>query len=145
MSDREGLQFIDTNVLIYAHDFSAGLKHIHASQLIEKLWENHRGCLSIQVMQEFYTNITRKVSKPLSGDIAAQHIEDLGSWRVHIAAVQDVLGAIKIQKRYQISFWDAMIVRSAAQLNCEIIWSEDLNQGQMYEGIQVVNPFASKA
>jgi predicted nucleic acid-binding protein len=68
----------------------------------------------------------------------------LSSWRVHIAEVQDVLDAIEIQKRYQISFWDAMIVRSAAQLNCEIIWSEDLNPGQMYEGVQVVNPFAGK-
>lgn len=141
MTDKESFQFIDTNVLIYAHDFSAGLKHIRASQLLEELWGNHRGCLSVQVMQEFFVNITRKVAKPLSSDVAAQHIADLGNWRVHLAEVQDVLGAIEIQKRNQLSFWDAMIVRSAVQLDCALIWSEDLNPGQIYEGVQVVNPF----
>ncbi len=143
MSDKVGYQFVDTNVLIYAHDTGSGVKHIIARQLVQELWNSLTGCLSIQVFQEFFVNITRKAKSPLSAIEARQHIGDLSQWKVHVAEVLDVLGAIDIQKRYQISFWDALIVRSAAQTGCECIWSEDLNSGQVYEGVRVINPFAN--
>ena len=141
MSDDAPLEFTDTNVLIYAHDSSAGAKHERAHALVAGLWDSNNGCLSMQVLQEFYVNITRKVAKPLDIPAVLQIISDLSHWRVHVPGVADLLEAIRIQQRNQISFWDAMIVASAVQLGCGVIWSEDLNAGQVYEGVRVVNPF----
>jgi len=139
MSDRP--QFVDTNILIYAHDRSAGTKHERARALLTELWESGDGCLSIQVLQEFYVNITRKVARPLPPDTARQIIADLGHWTVHSPTVDDVLNAIALQERHGLSFWDAMIVASAMQLGCLVLWSEDLNDGQEYDGARIVNPF----
>ena len=134
-------QFVDTNILVYAHDSSAGEKHERASALIRSMWQSENGCLSIQVLQEFYVTVTRKVVHPLSTAQAAQIIGDLGVWRMHTPTVADVLDAIQIQTRYQISFWDAMIIQSANQLKCETLWSEDLNHSQVYRTVQVQDPF----
>lgn len=141
MSETDNLQFLDTNVLIYAHDRSAGDKHLRARELIEGLWQSGEGCLSIQVLQEFYVNATAKVARPLAPDTAAQIIADLSVWQVHRPGVEDVLDAIRLQGRYQLSFWDSMIVASALQLGCQTIWSEDLNPGQVYDSVQVLSPF----
>jgi predicted nucleic acid-binding protein len=78
----------------------------------------------------------------LAADVAAEVVTDLAAWRVHAPIVEDVNQAITIHRRYAISFWDAMIIRSATQLGCAKLWSEDLNAGQVYEGVRVVNPFA---
>jgi predicted nucleic acid-binding protein len=141
MPEDSGLQFIDTNVLVYAHDVSAGSKFDRAVKLLDDLWQGVNGCLSIQVLQEFYTTITNKVKTPLDTEIAVEIISSLSTWQVHAPDAKDVLHAIEIQKRYQISFWDAMIVCSAAKLDCNILWSEDLNDGQVYDGVKVGNPF----
>jgi predicted nucleic acid-binding protein len=141
MPDDSGLQFVDTNVLVYAHDVSAGEKYQRASRLVEELWENEHGCLSVQVAQEFYTTITGKVKKPLESGTAAEILDALSTWKVHAPDMKDVLRAIEIQRRYQVSFWDAMILASAIKLNCDVVWSEDLNDGQVYEGVRIVNPF----
>jgi predicted nucleic acid-binding protein len=145
MSDVSQRQFVDTNVLIYAHDRSAGPKHQRAKALIQELWDSGGGCLSIQVLQEFYVNVTRKVAQPLTPESAAQIIGDLSVWSVHRPSVDDVLYAIRLQSRFQLSFWDAMIVASALQLGCQVLWSEDLNPAQVYEQLSVANPFASNA
>ena len=141
MSEPENLQFVDTNVLIYAHDRSAGEKHLRARELVTGLWESGEGCLSVQVLQEFYVNVTRKVAKPLTPEAAAQIIADLSVWQMHRPGVEDVLDAIRLQSRYQISFWDAMIIASALQSGCQTIWSEDLNPGQTYDQVKVLSPF----
>ena len=141
MSDESDRQFVDTNVLVYAHDQSAGVKHEQAKRLLATLWQSEQGCLSIQVLQEFYVTVTRKLKRPLSATTAAQLITDLGVWRVHRPTVTDLLEAITLQERYQISFWDAVILQSALQLNCPIVWSEDLNDGQQYSQARVQNPF----
>ena len=119
MSAGQDYQFVDTNILIYAHDTSAGAKRDRAVWLLEELWESRSGCLSVQVFQEFYVNITRKVAHPLESSAAAQILADLSVWRVHASEVRDVLAAIEIQRRYGIAFWDAMILQSAARLGCE--------------------------
>lgn len=134
------LQFVDTNILVYAHDRSAGLKHIHARQLIQTLWDSGNGCTSIQVLQEFYVTVTRKVTHPLAPEVAAQHIADLATWKIHRPHVADLLYAIQIQSRFQLSFWDAMIIASANQLECATVWSEDLSDGQVYDRVRVRNP-----
>jgi predicted nucleic acid-binding protein len=141
MSEPRRLQFVDTNILIYAHDVSAGQKQARAQQLIRDLWQSGEGCLSIQVLQEFYDHVTQKVAKPLPAEVAAQIIADLSVWEVHCPSVEDVLDAIRLQERYQISFWDAMVIASAVQLGCRILWSEDLNPGQVYDQIEVQSPF----
>ena len=141
MSETRSAQFIDTNILIYAHDTSAGQKHIRARELMRDLWQSGEGCLSIQVLQEFYVNVTQKVTKPLPTEAAAQIIADLAVWEVHRPRTEDVLDAIRLQKRYQISFWDAMILASALQLGCQVLWSEDLSPGQVYGRLEVQSPF----
>jgi predicted nucleic acid-binding protein len=142
MSEPSPLQFVDTDVLIYAHDRSAGEKHCRARDLIRDLWQSGQGCLSVQVLQEFYLNVTQKVARPLASEEAGQIIADLAAWQVHRPGAEDILDAIRLQERYRISFWDAMIVASAAQMGCQTIWSEDLNSGQTYDQVAVLNPFA---
>ena len=141
MSEGDPLQFVDTNVLIYAHDQSAGPKHERAKQLLRELWENRKGCLSVQVLQEFHINVTQKVPEPLAPEAAAQIIADLSTWQVHQPGAKDVLDAIILQGRHQLAFWDAMIIASAIHLGCHTIWSEDFHAEQVYEGVTVQSPF----
>ncbi|WP_035106753.1 PIN domain-containing protein, partial [Desulfovirgula thermocuniculi] len=122
-----GRQFVDTDVLVYAHDILAGERHARTKSLVAALWETGNGCLSVQVLQEFYVTVTRKVRQPLAPETASQLIEYLSAWRVHAPDAADVLEAIAIHRRYAISFWDAMIIRSAEALGCKITWSEDLS------------------
>ncbi|MBC7104604.1 MAG: PIN domain-containing protein [Firmicutes bacterium] len=134
-------QFVDTNVLVYAHDISAANKHARAKALVRELWDSGLGCLSIQVLQEFYVVVTRKVPRPLEPERAAGLIADLACWRVHVPQVADVLDAIAIQQEAGISFWDAMVVRSAQALGCRTLWSEDLSHGRIFGSVKVINPF----
>jgi predicted nucleic acid-binding protein len=143
MSDAKALQFVDTNVLVYAHDRSAGVKHQRARALVERLWQTGEGCLSIQVLQELYVSVTRKVPSPFPPAAAAQIITDLGAWRVHSPGVADVLDAIGLQQQHQLAFWDAMILTSAIQSGYQTLWSEDLQSGQQYGLVTVMNPLAS--
>ena len=134
-------RFVDTNVLVYAHDDSAGAKRDQARLLVEQLWGSREGCLSVQVLQEFFVTVTRKIAKPLGPETAKEIVADLSHWHMHVPAADDVLGAIGIHQRAEISFWDAMIVRSAAEMGCAVLCSEDLNAGQEYSGVRVENPF----
>ena len=143
MSAGQGRQFVDANGLVCAHETSAGAKHDRAVALLEALWESRNACLSIQVLQEFYVTITRKVAHPLESGAAARILADLSVWRVHAPEVRGLLDAVEIQRRCGIAFGDAMILHSAARLGCETVWSEDLNSNLAYDGVRVVNPFAS--
>ncbi|MCP2239545.1 putative nucleic acid-binding protein [Thermoanaerobacterium thermosaccharolyticum] len=127
--------------MVYAHDISAGRKHEIAKKLLKDLWNTRNGCLSTQVLSEFYVTITKKVKRPLSPSQASQIISDLGLWKLDTPNVEDILDAIQISQRYMISFWDSLIVCSAINLDCSIIWSEDLNSGQYFDKVKVVNPF----
>jgi predicted nucleic acid-binding protein len=138
MSDR---YFVDTNILVYGHDTSAGLKHERASQLIERLWESGQGVLSTQVLQELCINLRRKVHHPLNNDEIRTLIRDYSTWEVAINGVASVLEALDIEARYKISFWDALIVQAAESSGCSILYSEDLANGQQYGALTVVNPF----
>lgn len=137
-------EFIDTNILVYAYNVSAPAKQTKAKTLLTGLWNSRKGCLSLQVLQEFYTVVTRKTPSSLPPDTAALIISDYGNWPCHTPDVNDLLEAIRIQQRYDLSFWDALIIWSAVKLGCKIIWSEDFNHGQIYEGINVLNPFFEK-
>jgi len=141
MSAPKCLQFVDTNILIDAHDSSAGGKDVKARALIRDLWQSAEGCLRVQVVQELYVNVTQKIARPLTPDQAAPRIANLSVWQMHRPGAEDVLDAMLLRQRYRLSFWDAMIVASAIQLSCERLWSEDLNAGQVYDTVTVRNPF----
>lgn len=135
------LQFIDTNILVYAYDLSAGDKRETAKNIVADCWNNKNGCLSIQVLQEFYVTTTQKLTLPLSRLTARQMISDLSTWKIYQPKADDVLKAIDLQIEYTISFWDAIILQSALRLGCEQVWSEDLSHGQTYQTLTVTNPF----
>lgn len=142
MSAEAGRQFVDTNVVVYAHDTSAGDKHMRAKQLLAELWSGGNGCLSVQVLQEFYVIITRKVGRPLEPETARRQVEDLGYWLIHSPTADDVVEAIRLHQSARLAFWDAMILTSASKLGCQTVWSEDLNAGQTAAGVKIQNPFA---
>jgi len=137
----ESRVFVDSNVLVYAYDTSAGNKRERAEAVLDELWRSRRGALSIQALQEFFVTVTSKLPRPLATADARRIIVNLGRWRTHEPDVEDVAQAIDIHRDYEISFWDAMIVRSAAELGCDVLLSEDLNAGQTYRGVRVENPF----
>ena len=139
------LHFLDTNVLLYAHDKSAGEKQQQAGAIVTAMWESGNGCLSVQVLQEFYVNITQKVAQRLDKEVALQIIKDLACWRIHVPDAAEVLKAIEIQIAYKISFWDAMVIRSAQAMRCQTLWTEDLQAGQVIAGVRAVNPFTSQS
>jgi len=141
MNDKLASQFVDSNILVYAYDLSQGEKHKQAKALLLSLWESGFGCVSIQVLQEFFVNVTRKSEFPLSPELAAQVIHDFSDWKVHRPGVKDIVSAIELHLRYRISFWDAMILQSARQSDCGIVWSEDLSDSEDYARVKVVNPF----
>ena len=133
--------FVDTNILIYAHDLDAGAKNRKASKLVLNLWETGTGILSIQVLQEFYVNITRKIPAPVSRSIARGMISNYMAWQVELNTPQTLLHASEIEERYHLSFWDALIIAAAYQGGSDKILTEDLNNGQVIEGIKIENPF----
>jgi predicted nucleic acid-binding protein len=138
-----GKFFVDTNILIYAHDLDAGQKNKISRDIIRDLWENRSGIISTQVLQEFYVNVTRKIENPLKKSQARGVIESYLAWPVELNDVRTVLSASEIEERHMLSFWDAMIVASARKAKAEKIITEDLNHGQEIEGILIENPFVS--
>ena len=133
--------FVDTNILIYAHDMEAGAKHDVAVSLIESLWEKEAGVLSTQVLQEFYVIVTRKILNPLPPAVARSIIENYLAWQVEINGPHTILLASEIEERYLLSFWDSLIVAAARNAKADKILTEDLKHGQRLEGILVENPF----
>jgi predicted nucleic acid-binding protein len=135
-------EFVDTNVLLYAHDSSAGRKRDAAVALISRLIDEQSGLLSTQVLMEFFVSATRKLPHRLEEETATEIVQDFGTWPVFTPAVADIVAAVKLGRRYRIHFWDALIVQAAASLSADVIWSEDLNAGQKYAGVPVRNPFS---
>ncbi len=142
MSDR---CFVDTNILVYAHDRSAGLKHERARLLIEELWNSGRGVLSTQVLQELCINLRRKSSRPLSVEETRRLVQDYLSWEIFVNTPASTIQALDIEVRYKISFWDALILQAAESSGVAILYSEDLATGQRYGSIRIVNPLTDSA
>jgi predicted nucleic acid-binding protein len=138
-------EFVDANVLVYAFDSSAGDKKDVAEDLLARLWTSGAGCLSVQVLQEFFVTITTKVPQLLPVDDATERVRELATWKVFSPKADDVLGAISIQKESKLKFWDAMVVRAAVELGCGVLWTEDLNDGQIIKTVRIQNPFSKTA
>ena len=139
MSDKT---FVDTNVLIYAHDADAAEKRELANGLLQELWQERTGALSVQVLEEFYINVTRKLARPLTKASARQIVNVYAAWAVDITPM-DVASAFRIEDEARVGFWDALIVACALKSGATKIASEDLNAGQRISGVRIVNPFAS--
>ena len=133
--------FVDTNILVYAPDRGSGSKHHAAKELVTKLWHERTGVLSTQVLQEFYVNIRRKAEHAVGVTVARRLIEDYLSWNVVVNDGAAVLQAIDFEKRYKISFWDALIIQAANAANVSVLYTEDLNHGQTYGLVEACNPF----
>lgn len=138
MSDR---YFVDTNVLMYAHDSAAGEKHQRAKVLVEELWETRAGVVSTQVLQELAVNLRRKAKKPLDPKATRDVVSDYLTWQVVVNGGDSILEALDLEAKYQISFWDALIVQAAHVSGAEVLYSEDLSDGQAYGAVRVINPF----
>jgi len=138
MTDRV---FVDTNVLVYAHDLDAGGKHDRAVSVLSDVWEKENGIISVQVLQEFYVTATRKIVRPLTPASARGIIQNYLAWHVELNEPSAILLASEIGERDHLSFWDALIVASASRAGADRILSEDLSHGQVIEGILIENPF----
>jgi predicted nucleic acid-binding protein len=139
MSDK---YFVDTNILMYAHDTAAGPKHERARTLVEQLWRTRSGVVSTQVLQELCVNLRRKAGRPLDTRATREIVADYLTWRVVVNGGDSILGALELEERYQISFWDALVIHAAQSAGVETLYSEDLSDGQRYGGVQVRNPFS---
>ena len=137
MSDKT---FVDSNVLIYAHDIDSGTKYRVANGILRELWEHRLGVMSLQVLQEFYVNITKKIRTPLSKNKARLVVESYLSWCSE-TTVAEITTAFRLEDDAGISFWDALIVASAIKRGAGRILSEDLNAGQRIAGVLIENPF----
>jgi len=132
--------FVDTNILIYAHDRRAGEKHERAREVVERLWDTGEGVLSTQVLQELSINLRRKVAVPLSTKEIRNLVRDYMAWDVVVNGPVSILEALDVQERHDMSFWDALILQAANTSGATILYSEDLADGQKYGTVQVVNP-----
>ena len=139
MSDRA---FVDTTVLVYAHDIDAGERHAVAARLVTELWETRRAVISTQVLQEFYVNATRKIPAPLPRTVARQIIKTYSAWQTEIVGPEDIQLASDLEEHHQLSFWDALIVAAALKAGASTILTEDLGTGRSISGVRIENPFS---
>ena len=138
---KESRVFIDTNIIVYAYDASAGEKHMAAAGIMRQLWDSELGMLSTQVLQEFYVTVTAKIPKPLDHKTAREIVSDLLKWDTLINDGEAILDAVAIQVESGYSFWDSMIIASAVRGGAGILYTEDLSHGQVIKGVEIRNPF----
>ncbi len=137
MSDK---YFVDTNILLYAHERSGGIKSERARGIVDRLWMERSGILSTQVLQEFCVNARREADKPLSTDEIRDIVMPYLSWEVVVNTATSVLEALDLEKRYKLSFWDALIIHAAQMAGAVVLYSEDFSDGHAYGSVRVVNP-----
>ena len=132
-------EFVDTNVFIYAEEAAGGAKREAALALLGRLVEDQCGAVSTQVLAEFYSAATGKLR--MNGHDAQYVLERLRDWTLHRPDHGSIMRSLQLHLRYKIQWWDAMIVNSAIELGCSILWTEDLRHGQKIGGVTVRNPF----
>lgn len=135
-----GKCFVDTDILVYAHDRSAGVKHLRAQMLLEQLWTSGWGVLSTQVLGELCIQLRHIAGNPLPVEEVCLMIRDYSTWDVVTATPASVLEALDVERRQDVPFWDALIFESAKRAGASILYSENLAKMQRYGAIQIVNP-----
>jgi predicted nucleic acid-binding protein len=131
--------FFDTNVLVYADDKAAPAKQRRGLDLVAEHRRNRTGVLSLQVLQEYFVTVTRKLQ--VDPRIARRKVELLAEFDVAAPEVADILAAIDLHRLHGFSFWDALVLRSAKQAGCSILFTEDMPDAWEVDGVQIVNPF----
>ena len=134
--------FIDTNILVYAHDRSETRKQPIAQALLDDLWRQRTGTLSTQVLQEFYVVATRKFEPPMRRPAAREIVALYSQWPTVQVDVALILAASKLEERHTLSFWDALIVEAARRAGATRLLTEDLQAGRQVGGVKINNPFA---
>ena len=136
-----GRIFVDTNVLVYCFDRSAPDKMNTAHALVNDLWDNENGILSLQVLKEFFVTVTSKLAVRMDPQSAKSAVFDLMSWTLVYEDRRSMEKAFEIAENFRLSFWDANILSAALLSNCEALYTEDLQHGQSIDGLRIVNPF----
>lgn len=137
----DDLTFVDTNILVYAHDRSETRKQPLAQALLEDLWASRTGVLSTQVLQEFYVVATRKFNPPMSRRAAREIVALYATWPVIQVDLPLILMASELEERHKLSFWDALVVEAARRAGAARLVSEDLQAGRVIGGVRIENPF----
>ncbi len=135
------LIFIDTNVLVYAFDADAGSKFDKAQAILKDCWGNQSGSLSTQVLQEFYVTVTKKLTHKVDKQSARNIVQVYKAWSVHQITPEDILDASEFEEQNKLSFWDSLIVIAAQKKGADTLYSEDMQDGQKFGSLTVVNPF----
>lgn len=134
--------FFDTNILVYGYDGRYRKKQDIALTLLEHAACERNGCVSTQILQEFYSISTRKIHLPPME--VKEKVLFFSGWELAVVSPGDIQKAIDGNILWQVSFWDALVLVAATKLKCELIYTEDLNHGQVINGVRIVNPFAGK-
>jgi predicted nucleic acid-binding protein len=134
--------FVDTSILMYAHDLSTGRKHHRAKALLDEIWEARSGVVSTQVLQELAVILRRKAAKPLEARAVREIVSDYLAWHVVVNDGGSILEALELEARYRVSFWDALILQAAHAAGAAVLYSEDLASGRSYGQVLVVNPLS---
>ena len=138
MSDR---RFFDTNILVYSRDLSEPAKYKIAQGTVRDAWEDKSGRISTQVLNEYFVTVTQKLDPGLSRDEAWNDINALAAWQPVAIDMECLRTAHQVQLQHGNSWWDSLIIAAAYLSDSKILLSEDLNHGQIYMGVKVVNPF----
>lgn len=133
--------FVDSNVLVYAHDADAGAKQRIAANAVAEILDARSGVLSIQVLQEFYSTVTRKLRSAVTREVARELLRGYSSWTIQPLTAEDVVAASFLEQRHQLSFWDALIVQTAVLAGAKRLLSENFQHGRSIGGVVVENPF----
>ena len=133
--------FVDTNVLLYARDASEPAKQPRADEWLRHLWREQLGRTSVQVLSEYYVNVTRKLDPGLSGEEAWDDVRALLTWRPQAIDAPLIVHGREIERRYQLSWWDSLVIAAAQAQGCALLLSEDFQDGAVYGGVAVRSPF----
>ncbi|MFZ0143657.1 MAG: PIN domain-containing protein [Candidatus Sulfotelmatobacter sp.] len=131
--------FFDTNILIYADDKASPAKQRRALDLVAEHRRARTGVVSLQVLQEYFVTVTRKLR--VDASVARRKVELLAEFDVATPEVADILAAIDLHRLHGFPFWDALVVRAAKQAGCSVLLSEDMQDAREIDGLQIVNPF----
>lgn len=137
-----GLTFVDTNVLVYARDLREPQRQLIAHAWLERLWAERSGRIGMQILSEYYVTVTRKLKPGLIEEQAWDDVEAFLQWQPQPIDRETMQRGRIIQARYQLSWWDSLVVAAARQQGCATLLTEDLQEGSLIDGVRIVNPFS---
>jgi predicted nucleic acid-binding protein len=133
--------FVDTNVLVYARDTRDRSKQRAAADWLQTLWQEQRGRVSVQVLSEYYVTVTRTLTPGMDPDDAWDDVQHLLAWEPQRTDGELLIAAREVERRFRISWWDALIVAAAQLQGCSTLLTEDLQHGMVFGGVRVRDPF----